>query len=67
MTELNFIFFFDNVDKLLDAKDRKFITFCEKIYNTCPNAKVLITAREIAKQKSNFEKPMELLGFESDK
>jgi hypothetical protein len=65
-TELNFIFFFDNVDKLLEPEDRKFISFCEGILSACENAKVLITAREM-KQKSNIENPLVLSGFKEDK
>ena len=48
-TEMDFVFFFDNVDKLIQKSPQKHEThlmnFIERLLDKCPNAKVIITCR----------------------
>ena len=48
------MFFFDNVDKLIDEKTEQnwFIKFVETLLDDCPNAKVLLTCCEANHQPS---------------
>ena len=63
----NFVFFFDNIDKLLsDAKPdepRPFMRFVEQLLEECQNTKVIITCRDVTRQASNEEFSIHVEGF----